>query len=158
MRLDATSLWMLAFSPDSKVAWYIVYEKTKTNEKILTMNAYRRQSKHICVAENDGGEEPPKSMGTSRSRFNFGVSGGTVVEHRTSEREIWISKSTSVVLCPWTRHFIPRNYRKYPGSGCSVPTCLTFLTAMFSLNTNKHTIQFIGNCLHVNYFLDPKVM
>ena len=36
-------------------------------------------------------------MGTSSSLYNFGVSGDTVVWHRTSDREVWVSKSNSAV-------------------------------------------------------------
>ena len=39
-----------------------------------------------------------------------GERGGSVVECRTSEREVWGSKPTSAVLCPWARHFTPRKY------------------------------------------------
>ena len=33
-----------------------------------------------------------------------------MVECRTTEREVWGSKPTSAVLCPWARHFTPRKY------------------------------------------------
>ena len=35
---------------------------------------------------------------------------GSVVECRTPEPEVWGSKPTSAVLCPWARHFTPRKY------------------------------------------------
>ena len=105
---DAMSLWMLAFSSDSNVARYIVFVLIPTKKKPVTMNAYL-DNQNICVAGNGGGEEPPKSMGTSSSLYNFGVSGDTVVEHRTSEREVWVSKSNSAVF-PVQEHFTPRKY------------------------------------------------
>ena len=39
-----------------------------------------------------------------------GERGGSVVECRTPEREVWGSRPTSAVLCPWARHFTPRKY------------------------------------------------
>ena len=36
--------------------------------------------------------------------------GGSVVECRTTEREVGGSKPTTAVLCPWARHFTPRKY------------------------------------------------
>ena len=39
-----------------------------------------------------------------------GERGGSVVECRTSEREVRGSRPTSAVLCPWARHFTPRKY------------------------------------------------
>ena len=39
-----------------------------------------------------------------------GERGGSVVECRTPEREVWGSKPTAAVLCPWARHFTPRKY------------------------------------------------
>ena len=39
-----------------------------------------------------------------------GERGGSVVECRTSEREVGGSKPTATVLCPWARHFTPRKY------------------------------------------------
>ena len=32
------------------------------------------------------------------------------IECRTPEREVWGSKPTAAVLCPWGRHFTPRKY------------------------------------------------
>ena len=40
----------------------------------------------------------------------MGERGGSVVECRTSEREVGGSKPTAAVLCPWARHFTPRKY------------------------------------------------
>ena len=40
----------------------------------------------------------------------IGERGGSVVECRTSEREVRGSRPTSAVLCPWARHFTPRKY------------------------------------------------
>ena len=65
--------------------------------------------KHICVAGNGGGEEPPKSMGTSSSLYKFEVSGDTVVEHRAYEQEAWVSKSNFAVFLV-QGHFTPRKY------------------------------------------------
>ena len=42
--------------------------------------------------------------------WQAGERGGSVVECRTPEREVWGSKPTSAVLCPWARHFTPRKY------------------------------------------------
>ena len=42
--------------------------------------------------------------------FIAGERGGSVVECRTSEREVRGSRPTSSVLCPWARHFTPRKY------------------------------------------------
>ena len=42
--------------------------------------------------------------------FIAGERGGSVVECRTSEREVRGSRPTSAVLCPWARHFTPRKY------------------------------------------------
>ena len=39
-----------------------------------------------------------------------GERGGSVVECRTPEREVWGSKPTAAVLCPSARHFTPRKY------------------------------------------------
>ena len=39
-----------------------------------------------------------------------GDRGGSVVECRTPEREVWGSEPTSAVLCPWARHFTPQKY------------------------------------------------
>ena len=39
-----------------------------------------------------------------------GERGGSVVECRTSEREVLGSRPTAAVLCPWARHFTPRKY------------------------------------------------
>ena len=36
--------------------------------------------------------------------------GGSVVECRTPEREVRVSRPTAAVLCPWARHFTPRKY------------------------------------------------
>ena len=33
-----------------------------------------------------------------------------MVECRTPEREVGVSKPTAAVLCPWARHFTPRKY------------------------------------------------
>ena len=38
------------------------------------------------------------------------LSGGSVVECRTPEREVRGSRPTAAVLCPWVRHFTPRKY------------------------------------------------
>ena len=38
------------------------------------------------------------------------LSGGSVVECRTPEREVRGSRPTAAVLCPWARHFTPRKY------------------------------------------------
>ena len=61
-----------------------------TNEKKpVTMNAYvDNQNTYALLEPVAGGAEPPKSMGTSSSLYDFGVSSDTVVEHRTSEREV----------------------------------------------------------------------
>ena len=40
----------------------------------------------------------------------LGERGGSVVECRTSEREVGGSIPTAAVLCPWARHFTPRKY------------------------------------------------
>ena len=42
--------------------------------------------------------------------YFVGERGGSVVECRTSEREVRGSRPTSAVLCPWARHFTPRKY------------------------------------------------
>ena len=39
-----------------------------------------------------------------------GERGGSVVECRTPEREVRVSRPTAAVLCPWARHFTPRKY------------------------------------------------
>ena len=39
-----------------------------------------------------------------------GERSGSVVERPTPEREVGSSIPTAAVLCPWTRHFIPRKY------------------------------------------------
>ena len=39
-----------------------------------------------------------------------GERGGSVVECRTPEREVRGSRPTAAVLCPWARHFTPREY------------------------------------------------
>ena len=39
-----------------------------------------------------------------------GERGGSVVECRTTEREVRGSRPTAAVLCPWARHFTPRKY------------------------------------------------
>ena len=45
-----------------------------------------------------------------RVHLGTGERGGSVVECRIPEREVWGSKPTSAVLCPWARHFTPRKY------------------------------------------------
>ena len=42
--------------------------------------------------------------------YGMGERGGSVVECGTPEREVWGSRPTSAVLCPWARHFTPRKY------------------------------------------------
>ena len=37
--------------------------------------------------------------------IDFRKRGGSVIEHRTPERQVGGSKPTSAVLCPWVRHF-----------------------------------------------------
>ena len=39
-----------------------------------------------------------------------GECGGSVVECRTPEREVGVSRPIAAVLCPWARHFTPRKY------------------------------------------------
>ena len=46
----------------------------------------------------------------SKTFLPRGERGGSVVECRTSEREVRGSKPTAAVLCPWARHFTPRKY------------------------------------------------
>ena len=41
---------------------------------------------------------------------SLGERGGSVVECRTTEREVGGSKPTAAVLCSWARHFTPRKY------------------------------------------------
>ena len=45
-----------------------------------------------------------------KSEFRRGERGGSVVECRTPEREVRGSRPTAAVLCPWARHFTPREY------------------------------------------------
>ena len=40
----------------------------------------------------------------------WGERGGSVVECLTPEREVGVSRPTAAVLCPWARHFTPRQY------------------------------------------------
>ena len=42
--------------------------------------------------------------------YKKGERGGSVVECRTPEREVRGSRPTAAVLCPWARHFTPREY------------------------------------------------
>ena len=44
------------------------------------------------------------------THFGIGERGGSVVERRTPEREVRGLKTTSAVLCPCARHFIPTKY------------------------------------------------
>ena len=47
---------------------------------------------------------------TGYSFISAGERGGSVVECRTPEQEVWGSRPTAAVLCPWARHFTPRKY------------------------------------------------
>ena len=62
-----------------------------------------------CIYQNYKEAFPQGGRGTC-SLVPLGERGGSVVECRTSEREVRGSRPTAAVLCPWARHFTPRKY------------------------------------------------
>ena len=77
-------------------------------------------------------------VGSTLFTWAGGERGGSVVECWTPEREVGGSKPTAAVLCPWTRHFPPRNYWLITQEVVA-PSRATekLLTGTLSLNTNK---------------------
>ena len=69
---------------------------------------------YICISLNYAVIKQVLSSKQCISFFLFikimGERGGSVVECRTPEREVGGSRPTAAVLCPWARHFTPRNY------------------------------------------------
>ena len=68
--------------------------------------------------------------------MKVGECGGSVVECRTTEREVWGSKPTSAMLCPGARHFTPGKYRKW---WLNPNMTEKWLTGMLNFNSNKQT-------------------